>query len=112
MRGKRILYIDKKTYKVNVFEMENEEETAKSLKRTGKLAAKYLLQGIEKDRYLVLYSLKKETIIKIDTENMKELRPKYSLDTETLQKMGKVKNKIFDEGKEIDRAVFIKALYS
>lgn len=61
-----ILYIHKNSKQLNIFEIENEDETPKSLLGR-ELCHKYLFEYKMEDRYIGLFSLKNNTYFQIDT---------------------------------------------
>lgn len=64
----KIIYVDKETFQMKVFEIEGEEETEISLKQR-KFYAKYFLMCVIEERYIILYSIKRGIYIRIDTVN-------------------------------------------
>lgn len=80
-QSNEILYIDKNTYEIGVFHLENEELTEENIK-IQPLAHKYLLEYISSGRYIGLFSLKNKQIIEIDTKELKYKILKYCIKTE------------------------------
>lgn len=66
----QILYVNKDTNKINAFEIEEEEENEKNVKKR-ELNCKYVLQYVYDNRYIGLYSLKNRLVYEIDAYTMK-----------------------------------------
>lgn len=77
LQSNDILYIDKETYKINVLEIKGERESEESLQRAFNI--KYLWQYIREDRYIGLYSLKRQLIFEIDTVDLDVKNQNYKL---------------------------------
>lgn len=116
-RTNKILYVDRETYKIQSFEIEEENETKESLLATGRLACKYLLEYVKDDRYLVLYSLKKQCILEIDTDEMKYAYRQYdySLDDEFGEEYAKEyarrNDYIFSESNALEQKIYRKVIH-
>ena len=95
-RTNRIIYVDKDTYEINVFEILEEEETESSL-LSNRMKHKYLLEYIRDNRYIGLYSLKNKCMLEIDTNERKIEWREYFFNNESLQKMAF----LFDEQKMV-----------
>lgn len=61
-----IIYIDRKSYKINVFEIAEEEESEESLTSRGS-GFKYYFLYIRQDRYIGLLSQKNQVVWELDT---------------------------------------------
>lgn len=79
LRTNKIIYVDRKTYGVHLFEIPEEEETKESLQNWMTIWCKYLLEYVRDGRYLVLYSMKKQCILEVDTLEMKYEYKHYSI---------------------------------
>ena len=64
-----IIYIDKRYYKIRVFDILEEIETEESLLKRG-TAFKYILLYIRHNRYIGLYSCKNQIVWEIDTDEL------------------------------------------
>ncbi|MBD5448775.1 MAG: hypothetical protein HDR28_01175 [Lachnospiraceae bacterium] len=76
-QSNEILYIDKETHKMNILDIEGEQETEESLQRS--FCSKYIVQYIREDRYIGLYSLKRQLIFEIDTVDLCVKNRNYKL---------------------------------
>lgn len=81
----QILYVDKNTDEINVFEIEDEEEDEKTIKNR-EMNCKYVLQYVYEDRYIGLYSLKNEVVFEIDAKTLKMQKRFLTIDTDSLDK--------------------------
>lgn len=68
-QSNEILYIDKDTYKIKIFHLEDEEQTDENVK-VQLLRHKYLLEYVWDEKYIGLYSLKNRQIVEIDTQKL------------------------------------------
>lgn len=84
----KIIYIDKDTFELHVFEIAEEDETEDSL-ACGHMNSKYLLQYVKERRYIGLYSLKNNCIWEIDSLKIKVEKKHYSLSRECLEQIEK-----------------------
>lgn len=62
----KIIYGDKKTHEIRVFEVPEEDETRENLIGRRDLPCKYILEYVKGDRYIGLFSLKNNCILEID----------------------------------------------
>lgn len=81
----QILYVNKDTNEINVFEIEEEEENEETIKNR-KMDCKYVLQYVYEDRYIGLYSIKNEIVFEIDTKTLEVKKRIITMDTESLEK--------------------------
>ena len=80
-----ILYVNTDTYKINVFEIKEEEEIENGRRR--EMNCKYVLQYIYKNRYIGLYSLKNEIVLEIDSKTFEIKKRRISLEEDSLKKI-------------------------
>lgn len=112
----KIIYIDKDTFELHVFEIAEEEETEDSL-TCGRMHSKYLLQYVKERRYIGLYSLKNNCIWEIDSLKIKVEKKHYSFSRECLEQIEKkyiyenVFGDILYDNQSICRTVLEKRLF-
>ena len=80
-----IIKINTDTYKINVFEIKEEEEIENGRRR--EMNCKYVLQYIYKNRYIGLYSLKNEIVLEIDSKTFEIKKRRISLEEDSLKKI-------------------------
>jgi hypothetical protein len=108
----KIIYMEKNIYKMQVFEIEDEDETQDSLFGRG-LQSKYLYEYVRDGRYIGLFSLKNSCIIEIDTLEMKYIIKKYSFSQQCVNDLKKITNSLnrtHDEHSYFGRLIFIEEL--
>lgn len=86
----QILYINKRTYEMNLMEIENEDETLEEVEAQ-LLSHKYLFEYIRENRFIGIYSLKNQEIFEIDTYEIIELRLPIYLKKDTMKKLAELK---------------------
>ena len=114
LHSDEILYIDKESYKIEILEIEGEQETKESLQRDFKV--KYLVQYIREDRYIGLYSFKRQLIFEIDTESLCVKNRNYELSDQAFLAIAQADGyydgrRMFRERNEKDQ-IFFSALLS
>lgn len=73
-----IIYINKKNYKLSVYEIDEENETKESiLARVQGTNYKYAIEYIRDDRYIGLFSMKNNRILEIDTKELRHYWKDY-----------------------------------
>lgn len=82
----QIIYINKITNVINTVKIENEEENIKSI-NSREMNCKYVLQYVNKDRYIGLYSIKNQIIFEIDSETLEIRRKNIIIDDTNLKKI-------------------------
>lgn len=82
----KILYVCKKTDKLNVLEIEGEEENERSIKER-ELNCKFVFLYIYKNQYIGLFSLKNEMVYEIDTKKLIVRRRTLHLDINGIEKL-------------------------
>lgn len=82
-RSDGIIYVDKDTYEVYFMEIEEEEETEVSIK-SNLIYSKYLIEYIREDRYIGLFSIKKQWIFEIDAEDLRVRKRNYKLNDQSV----------------------------
>ena len=63
----KIIYIDQESFVLQVFEIEEENETKESILERTDLCYKYLFEYVKDNRYIGLFSIKNNCILEIDT---------------------------------------------
>lgn len=87
----KIIYVNKKNYKVSVYEVDEEQEDKKSILSRGDLRqAKYVLEYIREERYIGLYSEKNNRMLEIDTKELKHQWNDYCFSKECIQQCDKI----------------------
>lgn len=81
-----ILYVNKDTYKIEKFHLEDETYTEDNVDMQ-LLNTKYILLYVESERYIGLFSLKNKWIVEIDTYNLKYKILDYCLDEENIAQL-------------------------
>lgn len=84
-----IVLINKYTHKINLFQIEEEIETELSLARNS-FKHKYLLQYVLDKRYIGLFSLKKNCILEIDTQERSFVYNTFFLEEQELERVADV----------------------
>ncbi len=108
----KIVYVDKKSYELNVFETEGETETKQSLLGRTVLASKYLLEYIHENRYIGLFSIKNNYILEIDTWEKKTEIKKYTFSNSCMHEIQKMfSGNIFCEGDGLYHEVYRTVLF-
>lgn len=100
----KVLYFNVQLQKLNVFDIEEEDETAQSLEKNF-MKNKFFVEYVRENRYIGLYSLKNEWMIEIDCVKLQ-----YRLLPVKLDMAGFRFQNIYSEKYKIDRACFINAL--
>jgi streptogramin lyase len=107
-QANKMLYVDKATYEVKAFELDEEEENKESISDK-ELYTKYLVQYVLNGRYIGLYSLKNKCILEIDTEQMKSKYVEYTFSGQAVEDLWAISKKrqiLFSENDYFDREVF------
>lgn len=101
----KIVYINKETYGIKAFEIEEEDETKESILARKNLGYKYLLEYVKDERYIGLYSIKNNCILEIDAEALKyEYKQyEYHIGDKCLKEYSEACGGIFHEGDALDR---------
>ena len=106
-RTNKILYIDKNSNKIQVFEMEAERETRESLTKHS-MDYKFVVDYVVNQRYIGLFSLKNNWLIEIDAEEMKSEVKKYTFICRPIKKeTEKIIRYIMTEDNPFDKALFL-----
>ena len=100
----KIIYIDRDTYKMQIFKMRNEDENRDSL-TINAMAHKYLVQYVSDERYLGLFSLKNDWLVEIDTKEFEVEVKNFSIDYEKYA--DGLKEYVFWDNNETDFDVFL-----
>ena len=105
-RTNKIIYVDKDSYEIFSFDIENEIETENTL-NFRPLSHKYLLEYVRNNRYLGLFSLKNNYIIEIDTLEMRSEIKKYEFSDRCILEISRMYGGyILCENNGLDRRVF------
>ena len=88
--GNKMLYYDQEDGKVNVFEIQDEEETLETLDLSYRhIASKFFLMYVREERYLGVYSYKNKIMIEIDSINMTCEKLSFIVDEYSLEKLSR-----------------------
>lgn len=98
----KILYINKESNRIKEFVVDEKIDNKESLQRHIMLAM-YLLLYVRKERYIGIYSLKNETIIEIDSEQMNYKVQKFDFQENILKLF---LNKVFIENRKFDLRIY------
>ncbi|KAI4450881.1 hypothetical protein C823_005418 [Eubacterium plexicaudatum ASF492] len=94
----KILYIDKKTYEISVYEIDEEQENRKSiLSRAAGRKCKYGVAYLRNDRYIGLLSVKNNCVLEIDTKELKHQWIDYYYSEKCLQQCRKIFKGVYFE---------------
>ena len=104
-----ILYINKNTYKINVFKITSEDETRESLLKNY-VNAKYYTEYILGNRYIGLFSFNSNCIVEIDTLEKKS-RKKICLFSNQLFEKISFDFRLFYEGDIAGKIIFNQFLH-
>ncbi len=103
----KIIYINKENYELCTFEIKEEIETEKTLLLANRgFGSKYLLEYVEDNRYIGLYSVKNKRILEIDARNLTYQWLDYYLGEECQIQYGEKKKNVYYEGYTLDRLVY------
>ena len=83
----KILYVDKNTYVIKEFEIEDEIETRLSIMTRNFAQGRYKLEYVRENRYIGLFSRKNRRIFEIDTKEMKVKRYNYNYSESCLREV-------------------------
>ncbi len=99
----QVIYVDKRTYEMNVLEIDEEIETRESLSRNT-MNSKYLLQYVLDNRYFGLFSFKQNCIYEIDADRKKIIKSRLGFTTNYINKY--ISQQTFYESNKFDRVLF------
>lgn len=104
----KIIYVNKHTYQLHAFEIEEERETKESILERSSLAYKYLLDYVKDDRYIGIFSIKNKCILEIDTAelNYEYKRYGYHISDRCIKDYADLCNNIFDERNVWEREIY------
>ena len=106
----KIIYINKKNYKLYSFEIEDENETRDTL-LANLLHHKYLLEYVKDNRFIGLYSLKNNRILEIDAKELNYKWKDYTFSDKSLTQCCEINNnKLCREGDSLERLVYCKKI--
>lgn len=103
----KIIYIDKISYKVHIFEIKEESETKESLLQKVCVRIKYVLVYIRDNRYIGLFSSKNNQILEIDAKKLNYQWHNYDFSDKCWKLFGGSVSKIYS-----DNMVWDKVFYS
>lgn len=94
-----IIYVNKETYQIQEFEIEEENETKESISGRSALRYKYLFECVKDNQYLILYSIKNNCILQIDTLDLKYeyKKYKYFISDKCVNEYANLCNRIFHD---------------
>lgn len=103
----RIIYINRESYELSVFEINEEKETKESLLLANRvLGSKYLLEYVKNNRYIGLYSVKNKRILEIDAKRLAYQWHDYYLDKKCQLQYGEKRKNVYYEGDTLDRLIY------
>lgn len=103
----KIVYIDRENYELRTFEINEENETKRSLLLSNRvLGSKYVLEYVNDNRYIGLYSVKNKRILEIDAKKMVYQWLDYYLGEKCQMQYGETRKNVFYEGVILDRLVY------
>lgn len=74
-RANKIIYVDKNNFKVNIFDIPNEDENANTWKRN--MDQKYVVEYVLRDNLIGIYSFKNKCIYEINSDTLSVERKEY-----------------------------------
>ena len=83
----KILYVNQNTYEIKALEIEDEDETALSVKRPNFFSGRYILEYVRENRYIGLYSCKNKRVFEIDAGEIKVKECNYYFSETCLQEV-------------------------
>ena len=87
-RTNKVLYVDKNTYEIHIFEIQDEQEYVDGWHRY--LSHKYLVEYVREDRFIGLYSTKNRTLLEIDTEELVVKERSITLEKDSINKLAQL----------------------
>lgn len=108
-RTNKVLYVDKKTYEINIFEIPNEQESIEGWRRY--LSHKYLVEYIRENRFIGLYSAKNEILLEIDTQELTVMQRYITLAADSIDNLAKIifqQRGYFSENSDFHRKLYMK----
>ena len=104
----KIIYVNKHTYQLHAFEIDEETETRESILERSSLVYKYLFDYVKDDRYLGLFSIKNKCILEIDTAELKYeyKRYDYHISDKYIKEYAASHNNLFSENDMWSRKVY------
>lgn len=101
IRADKIIYADKETAVLSVFEIYDEDETEESIfLRQLWTIANYLLEYVRDDRYIGLFSAKSGRILEIDAQELSYQWKDYYLEDKLFFQCGGIHKQIWYEGSD------------
>lgn len=107
----KILYVDRNNYMMQVFEIEEENETKESLMDRDD-TAKYVLEYVKNNRYIGLYSFKNRRILEIDTKMLSYRWCNYSLSESCLRMCATKLGNVFKGKSEFEKQLYKTRIWS
>lgn len=104
----KILYVNKYTYQLYVFEIDEERETKESILERSSLGHKYLLNYVKDNRYIGLFSIKNQSVLEIDSVELKYKYKQfdYHISERLIKECFDLYNGVFYEGDIWNRVVY------
>ena len=104
----KILYVNKCTYQLYVFEIDEERETKESILERSSLGYKYLLNYVKDNRYIGLFSIKNQSVLEIDSVELKYKYKQfdYHISERLIKECFDLYNGVFYEGDVWNRVVY------
>lgn len=101
----QIVYADKESHRLNIFEVEEEKDTGDRL-LLNKISQKYILEYVKDERYLGLFSTKNYCILEIDTKEMTYQWCKYYYSEKCLNSFAETYENVLWEKDILDKKIY------
>ena len=103
-----IIYVDKVTHQFFSLQIENEYQSYEEIDNN-LINHKYLVEYVDRDRYIGIYSLKNQSIFEIDTVSLCVKSKRYALGTATMKILAEKcyeQVEVMSEKNDVERALF------
>lgn len=97
-QANKIIYVDRSSGIVNVFEIYGENDTKGSVLSWTEGLFQYLWEYVREDRFIGLFSAENNRIVEIDTEKMEYQWKDYCISNKCIQQCSRIFNGIYVEG--------------
>ena len=112
LQTNKIIYVNVQNYEIQTFEITEENETKESLLERTSLCYKYILEYIQGNRYIGLFSIKNNCIIEIDALEKKAKMKYYTLGQKCVCETANIlyDGYVFYEGDVTQKQIYITML--